>query len=54
MRCFLLLLCALSLLPAQAANKDLLSNLLQPAEQTFLPVDQAFSFDFDQDRKSVV
>ena len=48
MRCFLLLLCALSLLPAQAANKDLLSNLLQPAEQTFLPVDQAFSFDFDQ------
>ncbi|NMM41816.1 protein-disulfide reductase DsbD [Pseudoalteromonas arctica] len=48
MRCFLLLLCALSLFPAQAANKDLLSNLLQPAEQIFLPVDQAFSFDFDQ------
>ncbi|WP_392344296.1 protein-disulfide reductase DsbD [Pseudoalteromonas prydzensis] len=48
MRCFLLLLCALSLFPAQAANKDLLSNLLQPAEQTFLPVEQAFSFDFDQ------
>ncbi|CAM4201314.1 protein-disulfide reductase DsbD [Pseudoalteromonas ostreae] len=48
MRCFLLLLCALSLMPAQAATNNLLSDLLQPAEQTFLPVDQAFSFDFDQ------
>ncbi|KPH65232.1 thiol:disulfide interchange protein [Pseudoalteromonas porphyrae] len=48
MRCFILLLCALSLMPAQATTNNLLSDLLQPAEQTFLPVDQAFSFDFDQ------
>ena len=48
MRCFLLLLCVLALFPAQATNKNLLSDLLQPTEQTFLPVDQAFSFDFDQ------
>ncbi|CAM3858153.1 MULTISPECIES: protein-disulfide reductase DsbD [Pseudoalteromonas] len=48
MRCFLFLLCAFLLFPTQAANKNLLSDLLQPAEQTFLPVDQAFTFDFDQ------
>ena len=48
MRCFILLLCALSLMPAHATTNNLLSDLLQPADQTFLPVDQAFSFDFDQ------
>lgn len=49
MRSFFLLLCALWLLPASASNSNLLGNLLQqPAEQTFLPVDQAFVFDFDQ------
>ncbi len=47
MRFLLLLLSALWLFPAQA-NNSLLNDLLQPAEQTFLPVDQAFSFDFDQ------
>ncbi|MCQ8879269.1 protein-disulfide reductase DsbD [Pseudoalteromonas shioyasakiensis] len=47
MRFFLLLLAALWLFPAQA-NNNVLNDLLQPAEQTFLPVDQAFSFDFDQ------
>lgn len=47
MRFFLLLLAALWLFPAQATN-NVLNDLLQPAEQTFLPVDQAFSFDFDQ------
>ncbi len=47
MRSFFLLLCALWLLPASASNSNLLGNLLQqPAEHTFLPVDQAFVFDF--------
>ena len=48
MRFFVFLLCTLWFMPAQAASNNLLSDLLQPAEQTFLPVDQAFSFDFDQ------
>ncbi|MFY8327936.1 protein-disulfide reductase DsbD [Pseudoalteromonas sp. ZZD1] len=47
MRFLFLLLSALWLFPAQA-NNSLLNDLLQPAEQTFLPVDQAFAFDFDQ------
>ena len=47
MRFFFVLLCALWLLPAHATN-NVLSDLLKPAEHTFLPVDQAFSFDFDQ------
>ena len=53
MRSFLLLLCALLLMPASASNNNLLGNLLQPAEQTFLPVDQAFVFDFDQQGKTL-
>ncbi len=53
MRSFLLLLCALWLVPASASNNNLLGNLLQPAEQTFLPVDQAFVFDFDQQGKTL-
>ncbi|WP_209327656.1 protein-disulfide reductase DsbD [Pseudoalteromonas sp. PA2MD11] len=53
MRSFLLLLCALWLMPASASNNNLLGNLLQPAEQTFLPVDQAFVFDFDQQGKTL-
>ncbi|MGB1293424.1 MAG: protein-disulfide reductase DsbD, partial [Pseudoalteromonas sp.] len=48
MRFFVFLLCTLWFMPAQAASNNLLNDLLQPAEQTFLPVDQAFSFDFDQ------
>ncbi|TGE83036.1 protein-disulfide reductase DsbD [Pseudoalteromonas sp. KS88] len=48
MRFFVFLLCTLWFVPAQAASNNLLNDLLQPAEQTFLPVDQAFSFDFDQ------
>jgi thiol:disulfide interchange protein DsbD len=54
MRSFLLLLCALWLLPASASNSNLLGNLLQqPAEHTFLPVDKAFVFDFDQQGKTL-
>ena len=53
MRSFLLLLCALLLMPASASNNNLLGNLLQPAEQKFLPVDQAFVFDFDQQGKTL-
>ncbi|WP_375185183.1 protein-disulfide reductase DsbD [Pseudoalteromonas sp.] len=53
MRSFLLLLCALWLMPASASNNNLLGNLLQPAEQKFLPVDQAFVFDFDQQGKTL-
>ncbi len=54
MRSFFLLLCALWLMPASASNSNLLGNLLQqPAEQTFLPVDQAFVFDFDQQGKTL-
>jgi len=40
-------------MPASASNNNLLGNLLQPAEQTFLPVDQAFVFDFDQQGKTL-
>lgn len=48
MRTFLLLLCALWLLPANASNGSVLDSLITPKQETFLPVDQAFVFDFDQ------
>ena len=47
MRFFVFLVCALWLLPAHATT-NVLNDLLKPTEQTFLPVDQAFTFDFDQ------
>ena len=47
MRLFVFLLCALWLQPAHATT-NVLNDLLKPAKQTFLPVDQAFTFDFDQ------
>lgn len=48
MRFFVFLLCTLWLMPAHATSNNLLSELIQPTKQTFLPVDQAFTFDFDQ------
>lgn len=46
MRFFFLLLVALLAAPAKANN--ILGDLLAPPQQTFLQVDQAFVFDFDQ------
>mgnify|MGYP000701697337 FL=1 len=48
MRFFILLLVSLLALPAKANTNNVLVDLLAPPQQTFLPVDQAFVFDFDQ------
>ncbi|HBW97324.1 MAG TPA: protein-disulfide reductase DsbD [Pseudoalteromonas sp.] len=48
MRFFFLLLVSLLALPAKANTNNVLGDLLAPPQQTFLPVDQAFVFDFDQ------
>ena len=48
MRFFFLLLVTLLTLPVKAENNNLLGDLLGPPQQTFLPVEQAFVFDFDQ------
>ena len=48
MRFFILLLVSLLALPAKANTNNVLGDLLAPPQQTFLPVDQAFVFDFDQ------
>lgn len=48
MRFFFLLLVSLLALPAKANTNNVLGDLLTPPQQTFLPVDQAFVFDFDQ------
>jgi thiol:disulfide interchange protein DsbD len=50
MRLFFLLLVTLLTLPvtATAANNNVLGDLLGPPQHSFLPVDQAFVFDFDQ------
>ncbi|TMO54460.1 protein-disulfide reductase DsbD [Pseudoalteromonas phenolica] len=48
MRIVAFLLCLLFMLPAQAANNTVLNSLLAPKQQTFLPVNEAFQFDFDQ------
>lgn len=48
MRFFFLLLITLLTVPVKAATNNVLGDLLGPPQQTFLPVDQAFVFDFDQ------
>ena len=48
MRFFILLLVSLLALPAKANTNNVLGDFLAPPQQTFLPVDQAFVFDFDQ------
>lgn len=48
MRIVAFLFCLLFMLPAQAANNTVLNSLLAPKQQTFLPVNEAFQFDFDQ------
>ncbi|OHU86184.1 MULTISPECIES: protein-disulfide reductase DsbD [Pseudoalteromonas] len=47
MRALLFVFSLLWLLPAQA-NNDVLNSLLAPKQDTFLPVNEAFKFDFDQ------
>ncbi|WP_404341432.1 protein-disulfide reductase DsbD [Pseudoalteromonas mariniglutinosa] len=53
MRSFFLLLCALWLAPVSASNSNVLADLLEPAEHSFLPVDQAFTLDFNQHGKTL-
>jgi len=48
MRFFFLLLVILLTVPAKAATNNVLGDLLGPPQHSFLPVDQAFVFDFDQ------
>ncbi|MBB1387073.1 protein-disulfide reductase DsbD [Pseudoalteromonas sp. SG45-5] len=48
MRFFFLLLVTLLVVPVKAATNNVLGNLLGPPQHTFLPVEQAFVFDFDQ------
>ncbi|MDN3475771.1 protein-disulfide reductase DsbD [Pseudoalteromonas sp. APC 3355] len=48
MRFFFLLLVTLLTVPVKAATNNVLGDLLGPPQQTFLSVDQAFVFDFDQ------
>ena len=48
MRFFFLLLVTLLTVPVKAATNNVLGDLLGPPQHTFLPVDQAFVFDFDQ------
>ncbi|WP_033016876.1 protein-disulfide reductase DsbD [Pseudoalteromonas sp. BSi20652] len=45
---FFLLLVTLLVVPAKAATNNVLGDLLGPPQHTFLPVEQAFVFDFDQ------
>ncbi|WP_105166760.1 protein-disulfide reductase DsbD [Pseudoalteromonas sp. T1lg23B] len=47
MRALLFVFSLIWLLPAQA-NNDVLNSLLAPQQDTFLPVDKAFKFDFNQ------
>ncbi|PLT26797.1 protein-disulfide reductase DsbD [Pseudoalteromonas sp. MelDa3] len=48
MRFFFLLLVTLLTVPVKAATNNVLGDLLGPPQHIFLPVDQAFVFDFDQ------
>ncbi|MBH0090425.1 protein-disulfide reductase DsbD [Pseudoalteromonas sp. NSLLW218] len=48
MRFFFLLLVTLLTVPAKAATNNVFGDLLGPPQHSFLPVDQAFVFDFDQ------
>lgn len=48
MRFFFLLLVTLLVVPVKAATNNVLGDLLGPPQHTFLPVEQAFVFDFDQ------
>ena len=48
MRFFFLLLVTLLTVPVKAATNNVLGDLLGPPQHSFLPVDQAFVFDFDQ------
>ncbi|MEM5480508.1 protein-disulfide reductase DsbD [Pseudoalteromonas fuliginea] len=48
MRFFFLLLVTLLTAPVKATTNNVLGDLLGPPQQTFLTVDQAFMFDFDQ------
>ncbi|MBE0358491.1 protein-disulfide reductase DsbD [Pseudoalteromonas aliena] len=48
MRFFFLLLVTLLVVPVKAATNNVLGNLLGPPQHTFLPVEKAFVFDFDQ------
>ncbi|WP_350603400.1 protein-disulfide reductase DsbD [Pseudoalteromonas sp. SMN1298-MNA-CIBAN-0114] len=53
MRFFFLLLVTLLTVPVKAATNNVLGDLLGPPQHTFLPVDQAFVFDFDQQGSTV-
>jgi thiol:disulfide interchange protein DsbD len=48
MRFFFLLLVTLLVVPVKAATNNVLGDLLGPPQHTFLPVEKAFVFDFDQ------
>ncbi|RRS10009.1 protein-disulfide reductase DsbD [Pseudoalteromonas sp. J010] len=52
MRLLVVLFSLLIWLPAQA-NNAVLDSLLAPKQQTFLPVNEAFKFDFDQQGKTL-
>ena len=54
MRVFFLLLVALLTWPVNSATNNVLNDLLAPSQQTFLPVGQAFEFDFDQQGHTLV
>ncbi|MBH0038792.1 protein-disulfide reductase DsbD [Pseudoalteromonas sp. SWN166] len=53
MRFFFLLLVTLLTVPVKAAANNVLGDLLGPPQHSFLPVDQAFVFDFDQQGKTL-
>ncbi|MBH0042839.1 protein-disulfide reductase DsbD [Pseudoalteromonas sp. SWXJZ10B] len=53
MRFLFLLLVTLLTVPVKAATNNVLGDLLGPPQHTFLPVDQAFVFDFDQQGKTL-
>jgi thiol:disulfide interchange protein DsbD len=53
MRFLFLLLVTLLIAPAKATPNNVLNDLLAPTQQTFLPVTQAFEFDFDQQGRTL-
>jgi thiol:disulfide interchange protein DsbD len=53
MRFLFLLLVTLLIAPAKATSNNVLNDLLAPTQQTFLPVTQAFEFDFDQQGRTL-
>ena len=53
MRFLFLLLVTLLIAPAKATSNNVLNDLLAPTQHTFLPVTQAFEFDFDQQGRTL-